>query len=156
MLRLQAQGGGVGVDPAKPGADPGEKAHAAPQLVEFLPGQQHFAPGLQHHGAHVGQDLIHLLTVHQPVAAGPEVCGAQPHAGDKGVFLHVPGGQGVVKVIEKGCDGLGRHTGTAFHKRILFPILRQSRTESQFRNFLHICITRSNKFFTAAGSYGIL
>ena len=110
MLHLDTLAGAEVVDPPEPVLHTGEQHDAPPLLHQVRPGERSVPPRrLPQHGVHIGQDTVHPVPAAEAVGLRPELCGGHPQGGDEGVVLHIGGAEGLVKVVQKGHDGLLLH-----------------------------------------------
>ena len=111
MLHVHAALAAQGVDPVKPARHAGEEFHIPAQGDQVFPGQLHFAAGHLLHQVHVGQYAVHVVLPGELGALAPEGVRLHPDARQEGVFLHIPGRQGLVKIVDQRNDGC-LHAGT--------------------------------------------
>ena len=110
VLHLDTLAGAEVVDPPEPVLHTGEQHDAPPLLHQVRPGERTVPPRrLPQHGVHIGQDAVHPVPAAEAVGLRPELCGGHPQGGDEGVVLHIGGAEGLVKVVQKGHDGLLLH-----------------------------------------------
>ena len=89
----------------EPRLHPGEKLHLLAQFGERLAGEFHRASGEFFHHVHVGEYAVHVRAQGKLAAQAPEGVRLHAQPGDEAVFLHVPGRERLVKVVDKGHDG---------------------------------------------------
>ena len=105
VLHVHAAFPADGIDAVKPAQHPGKEFHIAAQRDQVFLRQLHLAAGHLLHQVHIGQYAVHVVLTGKFAALAPEDVRLHLDAGQEGVFLHVPGRQRLVKIIDQGDDG---------------------------------------------------
>ena len=107
---------GVLVDAGEPGRDPGEELDVLAAFgEEGLVHPDALFPGDLVHRVEIGEDFLAAGLLGEFPGARPKLRGGHAHAGDEPEVLHVGRGEGGIKIVEDGADGLAvRHRKNPF------------------------------------------
>ena len=110
VLDLHAQRFAEGVDAREPVLHAWEQLDRMPAGDEVVAVQADalFAALLDHR-VHVGEQAVHAVFKAEGIRDAPELAGRVAERGDERIVLHVGRAEGLVKVVEKGDDGLFVH-----------------------------------------------
>ena len=110
MLRRQPAAFRVGVDAGKPRRNAVKQLNVLAQIAKHLTIDDELALRFLNHHIHIRENLIHLVLFHRGDAFVPKDIRLHAQIGNEAIFLHIPRGQRVVKIIHD------RQNGVFFHR----------------------------------------